>query len=339
MHQWSKVDQGYFFYTTDQLITNKNIKQNNIQYVDPDKSMICGQNEDEIYCHKIWPGYLIGIFINNLYNKVLQGCKSNFKFNVFNKERNIVSCLNNKNEYVIQIFSIDFKTEYDLNGLILCKDDINDNFTYDALQGKENELVVIRANLKKNEYFIEIFNFIKDSNNKYQICPEGCQSCTYFNNIRMKFPNNTFINDAGLKCSLCNYNRFFADNHGDKCFTYENRPKGYELIEDEKKLYSCEYCCITKKNSSICNFCIKEKKYKYFLDELNKGRCVQKCEGEYKFIKYKENLCTNTCEGETQCQSFENFMKLNGEEISEFNNIDENNTNTINYTKWCLNKC
>lgn len=107
------------------------------------------------------PGYLIGIFINNLYNIVLQGCKSNFKFSVFNKERNIVSFLNNKNEYVIQLFSFDFKTEYDLNGLILCKDDINGNFTYDALQGKENELVVIRAILKKMNILLKFLILLK----------------------------------------------------------------------------------------------------------------------------------------------------------------------------------
>ena len=229
LHQWTGVENSNLVYYTQTINSNKNIKQNNIQYLDPDKSLFCGQNDGDIYCHQIWAGYLSPIHVAVLYNKILQGCKSIYKLNTFNNERKIISCINNKNEFVIQLFSYEFVLDYDLNGLVLWKDGINEDFSYDVLQGKENEIVVLRANLKTNEYFIEMFNFIKNSNNKYQLCPEGCQNCYFKNSIGIQYPNNSLFYVQNLNCSLCNANKYFAENHQDKCFKKEERIDGYEF--------------------------------------------------------------------------------------------------------------
>ena len=64
-----------------------------------------------------------------------------------------------------------------INGMTLFTDDANDNYTYDVIRVKNNELVVLRADLSKNKYFIDTFNFIKNSKNQYELCPPGCQDC------------------------------------------------------------------------------------------------------------------------------------------------------------------
>ena len=47
------------------------------------------------------------------------------------------------------------------------------------IKGKNNELVVLKVDLKRNRYFIETFVFIKDPSGKYVLCPQGCQSFYY----------------------------------------------------------------------------------------------------------------------------------------------------------------
>ena len=330
LHQWTGAEGGYFYYLSQEVKTNKLIKQNNIQLYDPHKPMICGQNEEgDIYCHTIMTQAYGGFYSKNLFNKVLQGCKSTFKLNNFNGEKYAVTCLNDKNEFVLQLFSYNFQLDYDLNGMVLWKDDNNDEFTYDVLKGKNNELVIIKANIRKNEYFIDMFNFIKNpTTNLYQLCPDGCQQCKFVNKLGIHY-DNAYHDYSVLNCELCNFDKFFADNHGDICYSNQKRPEGYELITKNNKYSSCEYCCKTNKQNDICDFCLNEKKYIYFSEEPNKGRCVQKCEGNYRFIKYNKNICTNTCEGETGCDSFINYLNLKG----------EYNISNYNETKWCLTNC
>ena len=340
LHQWSRQEGNTVFYTTDNKIINNNLKLNNLQLKEPHYPIICGQDKTDIYCHYILANYGGGMHVNSIYYaKVLEGCKSTFKLNLFNGEKYVVTCLNNNNEFVMQLFTYSFKIDYDLSGLVLWKDDINDDFTYDVLQGKENELVIIRANLKKNEYFLEIINFIKNSGNLYQPCPEGCQTCNFVKHIGIQYPNRTYLYDTTLNCTLCNFDRFFAEDFGDICFSNIKKPKGYELSKKDKKFFSCDYCCVTKTNNVNCNFCLNEKKYIYYIDEPNNGRCAPKCEGEYKYIKYDENICTNTCEGKTKCESFNNYMKINGETDNlDCSSNDEMNSNN-NSSKWCLKEC
>ena len=59
-----------------------------------------------------------------------------------------------------------------------------------------------------------------------------------------------------LNCSLCKFNRYFADNYGDICFLKKDKPNGYEFIEKYNKFASCDYCCKTGKNNDICNISI-----------------------------------------------------------------------------------
>ena len=254
MHQWSMNDDNNLLYTTDEVVTNELIKQNYIQKIGRDNTIFCGQSVSDVFCHIIKVNINGGFNSKTLNIPILQGCKSVYKLNVFNNDKYVVSCVNNNNEFVIQLFSSNLKIDYDLYGLVLWKDDINDNYTYDVLQGKQHELVIIRANLQKNQYFIDLFNFIKNSSNLYQLCPDGCQNC-YFSKKKygLKFTNKTIINENTLNCSLCNFDKNFADNFGDICFSNEKRPDGYEFIEKNKKYSSCDYCCRTKKQNDICD--------------------------------------------------------------------------------------
>ena len=337
MHQWSMNDGALIDYTTDEVVTNELIKQNYIQKIGRDNTIFCGQSVSDVFCHIIKVNIYGGFKSKTLNTPILKGCKSIYKFNAFNNDKYVVSCVNNNNEFVIQLFSSNLKIDYDLYGLVLWKDDINDNFTYDVLQGKQNELVIIRANLQKNQYFIDLFNFIKNSSNLYQLCPDGCQNC-YFSRKEMglKLGNKNIMYENTLNCSLCNFDKNFADNFGDICFSSEKRPDGYEFIEKNQNYSSCDYCCRTKKQNDICDICLNKKGYIYIVDEPNNERCVNKCEGEYKFIKYKENLCTNSCEGQNDCQSFSSYLKLKGESNDYEKNVtNENHTNS----SWCLKEC
>ena len=126
-------------------------------------AIIFGEENGDIYCHKMTVAWNGG-FTTKIFNmQMLQGCKSIFKLNQFNNERYIVSCLNYDNEYVIQLFNDNLVRDFGMNGMIIFKDDINSNFYYDALQGKDSELVVLKADISNNKYFIEAFFFIKSS--------------------------------------------------------------------------------------------------------------------------------------------------------------------------------
>ena len=336
LHLWSGKEGDILDYKTDEIVLDQSIKLSNIQLTGVDEVIHCGQNKDNIFCSKIHSNSQ-GIKPSSKRNiHILQGCKSVFKFNIFNEEKYVVSCLNTKNEYVIQLFSFNsLEKDFSLDGLILWKDNQTDEFTYDCLQGKDSELVILKADLKRSKYFIESFNFIKNSNNLYQLCPEGCRNCSFIRNLGIAFPNNFNIEETKLNCSLCSFNRFFAENYEDVCFSEKNKPKGYELLENSKKFISCQYCCKTKKKNNNCDFCLNEKKYIYFTDDPNNGKCTNKCEGEYPFIKYNENLCTNDCKEKEGCEHFINYMKILGNY-----SYNENRTNMFdNTSKWCLNKC
>ena len=87
-----------------------------------------------------------------------------------------------------------------------------------------------------------------------------------------------------LNCSLCKFNRYFADNYGDICFLKKEKPNGYEFMEYYNKYSSCDYCCKSGAYSEICDICRHEKNYNIFVAEPDKGRCVQNCTGEYKYF-------------------------------------------------------
>ena len=70
---------------------------------------------------------------------MLQNCKSDFKLNILNDERYVVSCLNDENQFIIQLFSAKLQRDFDMDGMILFKDEITDNYTYDIINGKNNE--------------------------------------------------------------------------------------------------------------------------------------------------------------------------------------------------------
>ena len=192
--------------------------------------------------------------------------------------------------------------------MLLFKDEINDNYTYDVIKGKENEIVVLKADLSKNKYFIETFNFIKNSSNKYVLCPPGCQDCYWKQQLGIQYSKNSYISETTLNCTLCKFNSYFADNYADLCFLKKERPKGYEFMEDYHKFSSCDYCCKTNKTDYICDVCLNNEKYEYFVDEPNNGRCEKKCEGKFGFIKTDQKVCTNSCTGVPNCITFKNYL-------------------------------
>ena len=111
-----------------------------------------------MFCHYL--PYIKGTsnIISNV--QMLQECKSDFKLNYLNEEKLVVSCLSNRNEFIIQLFSSSLVRDLNMNGMTLFIDDVNDNYPYDVIKGKNDELVVLKADLSKNKYFIETFNFI-----------------------------------------------------------------------------------------------------------------------------------------------------------------------------------
>ena len=310
MHQWFRSGNGEVYYYTEKALSNQFIKQNNVQMTT--NGIFCSQEDGDINCHKMAFNFNGG-FTTKIFNiQMLQECKSIFKLNQLNNERYIISCLNTKNEYVIQLFNVNLVRDYDMNGLVIFKDDLGDNFDYDALQGKDNELVVIKADIINNKYFLETFNFIKNSNNLYELCPDGCQNCYFLKQIGIRYRNNTFSQMTTLNCTLCKFNRYFADNYADICFLKKERPDGYEFMEDYKKFSSCDYCCKIGEagvEDYICNTCFN-KKYQFYVGEPNNGRCVQECSGEYQFIKYDKGICTSSCNDDENCISFNNYTNI-----------------------------
>ena len=195
-----------------------------------------------------------------------------------------------------------------MDGMILFKDEITDNYTYDVINGKNNELVVLRADLLKNKYYIETFNFIKNSSNIYVLCPTGCQDCYWSNQFLIKYGKQYMGGQITLNCTLCKFNSYFSDNYADLCFLKKERPKGYEFIDEYNKFSSCDYCCKTNKDDHICNVCLNKEKYEYFVDEPNNGRCEKKCEGNFAFIKPGQKACTNSCNGVPNCITFKDYL-------------------------------
>ena len=313
LNQWHRIGNSEVYYYEEKSLTNQLIEHNNVQYLLNGYIFACSQENGDINCHRITHGWNTGFGPNTIFNiQMLQGCKSNYKLNQFNNEKYIVSCLNNNNEYIIQLFNGNLIRDFDMNGMIIFKDDMNSNFDYDALQGKDNELVVIKSDISKNKYFLETFNFIKNSKNIYQLCPDGCQNCYFLKELGIRYRNNTFTQKEYLNYSLCKFNRYFADNYGDICFLKKDKPNGYEFIEKYNKFASCDYCCKTGKNNDICNICLNEKKYEFYVSEPDKGRCVQNCTGGYKYIEYDKGICTSSC------NERENYGSSN-------QNINENN--------------
>ena len=311
MHQWYRNGNNNVNYYTEQILSNQFIKHTNIQ-LEYAHRIFCSQDLGDVNCHKISFNWNGGFTTKKFNIQMLQECKSIFKLNYFNKERFIVSCLNTNNEYIIQIFNENLVRDYDMNGITIFKnDEINNNFEYDALQGKDNELVVLKVDVSKNKYYLETFNFIKNSSNLYELCPDGCQDCYYLKNLGIKFRNNTLIQKTTLNCSLCKFNRYFADNYADICFLKKERPNGYEFMEQYKKFVSCEYCCKTGENSDICTNCINKDNYGFYVDEPNNGRCSQNCSGEYRFIDYNKRNCISSCNGNENCCSYSNYLLNN----------------------------
>ena len=316
MHQWSRTKNGDIIYTNATAKSNQFVKQEKVQM--STKGIFCGQENGDVNCHIITVKHQGG-FNTKVFNvQMLQECKSDFKLNILNEERYIVSCLNIRNEFVIQLFSVKLDRDFGKDGMILFKDEVTDNYTYDAVQGKKNELVVIRADLMKNKYFIETFNFVTNLTNIYTLCPPGCQDCYWSTKLGFKYGKYYYNYINTLNCTLCKFNSYFADNYADLCFLKKERPKGYEFIEKYNKFSSCDYCCKTNKIDDVCNICLNNEKYEYFLDEPNNGRCVQKCSGNYGFIKIDQKACTNSCTGVPKCNTFNAYLKM----------LEENNNNS-----------
>ena len=269
--------------------------------------VFCSQDWGDINNHKMTFNWNGG-FSTKIFNiQMLQKCKSIFKLNYFNKERFVVSCINTKNEYIIQIFNKNLVRDYDMNGMVIFKnDDISDNFEYDALQGKDNELVVLKADVSKNKYYLENFNFIKNWTNIYELCNDGCQDSYYLKNLGIKFHNNTLFQKNTLNCSICKFYRYFADNYADLCFLKKGRPNRYEFMEQYKKFASCEFCYKINENSDICTNFKNKENYGFYSDEQNNGRYAKNNSGEYRTIDYNKRKCISSCNGNENCCSFNN---------------------------------
>ena len=174
LHQWYRNGNEHVNYYIEEALSNQFVKHSNIQIYWP-LIILCSQDDGDVNCHKMTFNWNGGFKTKTFNIQMLQECKSIFKLNYFNKEKFIVSCLNINNEYVIQIFNKYLERDYDMNGMAIFKNnDISGNFEYDALEGKENELIVIKADVANNKYYLETFNFIKNSKNLYELCPDGC---------------------------------------------------------------------------------------------------------------------------------------------------------------------
>ena len=224
IHQWSRVKTGDIIYTTEIANSNQFVKQNNVQM--SKGNIFCGQENGDVNCHIIGFKFQGGFSTKTFNVQMLQNCKSDFKLNILNDERYVVSCLNEENQFIIQLFSAKLQRDFDMDGMILFKDEITDNYTYDIINGKNNELVVLRADLLKNKYYIETFNFIKNSANIYVLCPTGCQDCYWSNQFLIKYGKQYMGGQVTLNCTLCKFNSYFSDNYADLCFLKKERPKG-----------------------------------------------------------------------------------------------------------------
>lgn len=331
MHQWYRYSTSDVYYSTDQAITNQFIKQNFVQNT---KSIFCGQEFGDVNCHLLKFNYNAGFNTKTTNVQMLQECKSNFKLIQLNNERYAVSCLNINNEYIIQLFTEKLVRDFDMDGRVIFADHLGSEFDYNVIKARDNEIVILKADIPKNKYFIDTFSFIKNDKNTYQLCPEGCQNCYFIKQLGIRYPNNTYVGLSTLNCSLCTFNRYFADSYGDICFLKKDRPKGYEFIEKYKKFSSCEYCCKVKSNDDeICDICLNEYKYQYYIDEENKGRCQQKCNENYGFIRYDGKICTSSCNGTQDCCSFNSYLDLI-KDLEGTNNNTISSGNSTNNTNW-----
>jgi hypothetical protein len=196
MHQWSRTNSQNVYYTKDSANSNQFVKQKNVQMTN--NGIFCGQENGDVNCHIIKVNHQKGFNTKVFNTQMLQECKFDFKLNILNNERYVVSCLNTKNEFIIQLFASNLIRDFDMNGMLLFKDEINDNYTYDVIKGKENEIVVLKADLSKNKYFIETFNFIKNSSNKYVLCPPGCQDCYWRQQLGIQYSKTSYISETTL---------------------------------------------------------------------------------------------------------------------------------------------
>ena len=98
-----------------------------------------------------------------------------------------------------------------------------------------------------------------------------------------------------LNCTLCKFNRYFADNYADICFLKKERPGGYEFMEDYKKFSSCDYCFKTWETGEedyICNTCFNNI-YEFYIDN-----------------KYDKGNCTPSYNDNENCNSFINYRDI-----------------------------
>ena len=325
MHQWARTKNGNVIYNSATEKSNQFVKQTGAQMTT--NGIFCTHEDGDVNCHIMKFKYQGGFTTKVFNTQMLQNCKTDFKLNILNNERYAVSCLTFNNEYIIQLFSSGLARDFGMNGMTLFKDDPKDDYTYDVIKGKDNELVVLKADLKRNRYFIETFVFIREPLGPYVLCPQGCQSCYYKFGIGLQIGKNVNI-PRTLNCTLCKFNSYFADNFGDLCFLKKERPKGYEYMELFNKFSSCEYCCKTHRNDYICNVCLNEKKYEYFVDRPNNGKCAYSCSGVYNFVKHNkdEKICTNKCDGLQDCKSYESYINNNGNTPTD-QIIDNENAN------------
>ena len=82
-------------------------------------------------------------------------------------------------------------------------------------------------------------------------------------------------------------------------------------MDKYRKFSSCENCCKTGRKDDICDTCLNIKNYEYFIDEANKGRCAQKCNQDYEFIRYDKKMCTSSCKGVSNCKSYSSYVNDN----------------------------
>ena len=68
-------------------------------------NIFCGQENGDVNCHIIGFKFQGGFSTKTFNVQMLQNCKSDFKLNILNDERYVVSCLNDENQFIIQLFS------------------------------------------------------------------------------------------------------------------------------------------------------------------------------------------------------------------------------------------
>ena len=120
MHQWARTKNGWIFYTKDSAKSNQFIKQKNVQM--STNGIFCGQEGGDVNCHIIKVNHQGGFNTKIFNTQMLENCRSDFKLNILNSERYVVSCLNTKSEFIIQLFSVKLVRDFGMKGMTLFKD-------------------------------------------------------------------------------------------------------------------------------------------------------------------------------------------------------------------------